>query len=256
MNANQIAIQMYTLREESAKDLVGTLGKLAGVGYTAVEFAGFHGVPVPDLRSALDANGMNAMGAHVGYDLFDQDPGAVFADLITLGCEYAIVPWLRPEQRSAENVPALAESFNRWAALAQAEGIRFAYHNHDFEFTAAPDGMGEPGDTLFDVLAARTDPNLVGFELDAYWVRYAVMDPVSVLRRHAGRIPLLHVKEMSDRPDRSDAPFGEGIMPWDAIFPVAAETGVAWFIVEQDTPQDAYADVGLSLKNLQARVSE
>ena len=242
---NRIALQLYTVRERSVSDFLGTLRAVAGVGYRAVELAGLHGVPATDVRAALDEHGLRAVAAHVRLDDWQAGAEQALADLQTLGCDYAVVPWLAPELRgSAARTRELAVSFNRWATMARDAGLGFAYHNHDFEF--------EPmnGGTMLDLLMAETDPGLVGLELDVYWAQFAGFDAVDLLRRFAGRVPLLHVKEMGSGPDRADAPFGEGIIAWEPIFAAAGAAGTLWYIVEQDTPRDALADVTVSLRNL------
>ena len=173
------------------------------------------------------------------------------SELHTLGCEHAIVPWLRPEMRTPNHIEGLVERFSRWAAACRAEGLRFGYHNHDFEF--APAGGGSGG-TFFDALIERTDPALVGFELDAYWAIYAGVDPIDLLRRHGARIPLLHVKDMGAGPERSDVPVGAGTIAWGPILEAATAAGVDWYVVEQDNPGDALADVATSLRGLEAIV--
>jgi sugar phosphate isomerase/epimerase len=249
VNRDQIALQLYTVRERTAKDMVGTLRELAGVGYRAVEFAGYGGVPVAELRSTLDGLGMRAMAAHVGLGEWESRPEEAVADLKTLGCDFAVLPYLAPAQRGgAEATRTLADSLNRWGALCREHGLTYAYHNHDFEFASLAE---DPSTTVMDVLLERTDPALVALELDIYWVAYAGLDPLAFLREHAARVPLLHVKDMAGTPDRADAPFGTGSIDWAPIL-AAAEPGVRWYIVEQDNPADALADVGTSLRNLEA----
>lgn len=245
---NNVGLQLYTVRSLTQRDMLQTLNDVAQIGYGAVEFAGYGGVPVAELRTTLDSLAMRAMGAHVPYAAFEADPDAVFADLHTLGCEYAIIPWLPPEMRGAEQMRGLAKTFNHWAALCRDEGLRFGYHNHNFEFEPATDGAD--GETIYDVLLAATDPGLVVFELDIYWAQHAGVDPIELLRRYGTRMPIVHVKDMHDDRQRSDAPVGLGILPWGPIIGACKDAGVSWYIVEQDNPQDPLADVGTSLRNL------
>ena len=104
MKIDQIALQLYTVREYTAKDFIGTLRELARIGYSAVEFAGYGGVPMAEMRAALDELGLRAIGAHVPYDHFDTRFREVVSELHTLGCEHAIVPWLRPEMRTPHHI--------------------------------------------------------------------------------------------------------------------------------------------------------
>lgn len=245
MNSNQIGLQLYTVRDQTAQDMIGTLRRLAEIGYRAVEFAGYGNASVADVRAALDEYGMQAIGAHVALTKFQTDAQQVFADLQTLGCQYAIVPSVPEDQRgSVAAVQKLAETLNGIGAQCQAEGLQFAYHNHNFEFAPLE------GTTMYDVLLDEIDPSVVKLELDVFWVQRAGRDPVEMLQRLAGQVPLLHVKDMAA--DESDAPVGEGNLPWERILRVATGTGTEWYIVEQDHPQQPIENVTTSLRNLKA----
>lgn len=249
MRKEQIGLQLYTVRQHTAQDMIGTLRQLAEMGYRAVELAGYGNSQPAEIRAALDEHGIKALGAHVQFAAFESDPGKVFADMHTLGCEFAVIPMLRKEQReTADQARGLVDTFNRWGELCKAEGLQFGYHNHAFEF--------EPLDntTLFDILTT-TDPELVALELDAFWAQYAGVDPAQLIERHGARIPLLHMKDMTDATERKDAPVGEGIMPYDRLIPAAEAAGARYFIVEQDHPQDPLNDVRLSFQNLEKLAS-
>ena len=248
MTLETVALQLYTVREAMSNDPLGTLRQVAKMGYRAVEFAGFGGIPVADLRATLDDLGVHAMSAHIPFADFHGRLPAVLKDLQTLGCEHAVVPSVPEDRRSdAAAVSQLTASFNQFAATCRAEGISFAYHNHAFEFAPlAGDGAGR---TFFDVLVADTDPALVGLELDLYWAAHAGVDPLALLRQHADRVPLIHLKDMA-KDDRADVPVGDGTLPWPEILSAAAGAHVRWYIVEQDYPRDAMVDVERSLRYL------
>ncbi len=180
MRRDQISLQLYTVREHTARDMPATLRRLAEIGYTAVELAGYGGLSPRDLRAILDDLGLRVSGAHVPLDSWETDPEAVISDMHTLGCTHAVLPIIPPERRDEEAVARLAESFNRWGELCRPEGVTFSYHNHAFEF--APSGET----TMWDTLLSETDPDLVHLELDLYWVRYGGVDPESVLREPRG----------------------------------------------------------------------
>lgn len=246
MNRQQIGLQMYTVREHTQTDMRGTLRQLSDIGYRAVELAGYGSLSVTELRRALDEYGLRALGAHVPFARFANDIGGVIADLQSLGCTYAIVPFLAPEQRATrDDVERLAHSFNEWSSQCSAAGLRFAYHNHAFEF--------EPleGSTMFEILASATDPASVAFELDLFWVRVGGLDPLATLQRYAGRVPLVHVKDLAEGDTPKDVPVGEGVMPWSELLAACETAGVEWYIVEQDHPRDALPDVATSLRYLE-----
>jgi sugar phosphate isomerase/epimerase len=251
VNKDKIALQLYTLRDHTAQDMVGTLGRIAEQGYRAVEFAGFGGVPVADLHKALDDLGIRAVAAHIGLDDLETDPERLLADLQALGTGYAVVAYVGEERRqSVEQVRQVAATLNRNGEICRKAGLGFAYHNHNFEF--APLG----GSTMFDILLKETDPELVAFEVDVYWVRYAGIDEAKMLRRLAGRVPLVHIKDMAADEQRAPAPVGEGIFHWREVLEACAAAGVEWYIVEQDNPTDPLAEVERSLRNLEKLMSE
>ena len=194
----------------------------------------------------MDDLGLRASGAHVPLDAWASDPASVIADMHAIGSSHAIVPMAPSERRGdEESVRRLAEDFNRWGELCRAEGLIFSYHNHDFEFAR----LGET--TMWDVLVRETDPALVRFELDLYWIRYGGSDPESVLRGVGDRVSLVHLKDMAPDDTRSDLPVGEGTMLWPQLLKTADELGVEWFVAEQDNPRDAMEDVEISLRTMQ-----
>ena len=246
MRRDQISLQLYTVRELTAVDMPGTLRRLADIGYTAVEPAGFGGLTPQELRRVMDDLGLRASGAHVPIDAWDSDPASVISDMHAIGSSHAIVPIAPPERRGdADSVVRLAEDFNRWGGLCRAEGLTFSYHNHDFEFARLGDT------TVWDVLLRETGPDLVHFELDLYWIKYGGSDPETVLRDVGDRVSLVHLKDMAPDETRSDLPVGEGTMPWQQLLRTADEVGVEWFVAEQDNPRDAMEDVEISLKAMQ-----
>jgi sugar phosphate isomerase/epimerase len=112
------------------------------------------------------------------------------------------------------------------------------------------------GSTMLDQLAAATDPTLVGLELDLYWARFGGGDPRALIQRYAGRVPLLHIKDMSADEPRRDVPVGDGILPWPRLLTAGRAAGAEWYIIEQDNPQQPLADVERSLRNLEGLLAQ
>jgi sugar phosphate isomerase/epimerase len=250
MRQDQISLQLYSVRGETARDMRGTLRRVSEIGYPAVEFAGYGELSPEDLKTTIDDLGLKASGAHVPFDSWDADPEAIISDMHTLESSHAILPIAPADQRTDEAaVAGLAESLNRWGDLCRRAGVTFSYHNHDFEF--APLGRT----TMWDVLVRETDPGLVHFELDLYWVRYAGADPEPLLRDLGDRIPLVHLKDMAPDEQRSDLPVGEGTMPWTPLLQAADAAGVEWYVAEQDNPADALEDVRTSLRSMSGLAS-
>ncbi|MGH2617358.1 MAG: sugar phosphate isomerase/epimerase family protein [Thermomicrobiales bacterium] len=250
---NPIGVQLYTVREAARDDFPGTLRRLAEGGARAVEFAGYGGMAVPELRALLDELGMRVSGSHVPLTAWEGQPDATLADIVALGGEYAVVPYVPEERRGgAAFARELAANLNRWAAAAQEAGLGFAYHHHAFEFDPLPDGDGQ---TLFDILVKETDPDLVGIEVDVYWAAHAGVDPAHLLTELQGRVPLVHLKDLGPDPDRRDLPAGEGTLRWAEILPAATAAGARWWIVEQDNPADPVADALLAVRNVEGMVN-
>jgi sugar phosphate isomerase/epimerase len=227
--------------------MLGTLRRVAELGFGAVEFAGFGDTPVRVLRETLDELNLRALGAHVQYAAFAGGVQGVCDDLVALGCEYAIVPSIpqemRASQRTATELPAQLEV---WGKGCQQSGLRFAYHNHAYEFAA----LDSSGGTLFDALLS-TDPTLVDLELDVFWAEYAGRDALTLIREHSDRIALLHVKDIAADQDPQDVPVGRGSLDWGAILEAGQAASVRWFVVEQDNPRDPLDDITQSLRYLE-----
>ena len=180
---SRVGIQLYTLRTAAAADLQGTLSRLAKIGYKEIEFAGYYNHPASEIRTILDANGLTAPSAHIAITQIETAPDKTFEDARTVGHEWITVPSL-PGGRK-ETVDAwkqVAAQFNTVAAQVKKAGFRFAYHNHNTEFRKV-------GDTVpLDVLIGETDPALVNFEMDIYWVVNGGGDPLDLLARYPGRL--------------------------------------------------------------------
>ncbi|CAN5792092.1 sugar phosphate isomerase/epimerase [soil metagenome] len=251
MRRDQISLQLYTVREETTRDMPATLRKVSEIGYPAVEFAGYGGLCPQEVKTLLDDLGLRASGAHVPIDSWERDPEMVLADMHTLDCVHAIVPMAPHEHRRDEaSVARLARDLNRWGELCRKEDVTLSYHNHDFEF--APLGVS----TMWDVLVRETDPELVHLELDLYWIKYGGTDPETVLRDVGDRVSLVHLKDMAPDDTRSDLPVGEGTMPWTGLLEAADAARVEWYIAEQDNPRDALEDVKTSLHHMRGLANE
>jgi sugar phosphate isomerase/epimerase len=224
-----VALQMYTVRDEAARDFRGTLEKVAEMGYEGVELAGTGGLSASDLKRALADLRLRVAGSHVPLSQLEGDVSEALDYYAALGAKHLACPWLPEDRRSEEGYRRLAGTLNTAGAKARDRGIQLCYHNHDFEFQTYN------GRTGFDLLFGATDPDLVKIELDVYWAQFAGHDPADLIRRYAGRIPLVHLKDMTGGDTPTFAEVGEGRMDFQAIFQACEETGgVAWYIVEQD----------------------
>jgi sugar phosphate isomerase/epimerase len=250
MRKDQIGIQLYTLRTMAAQDFDATLAAVAKAGYPGVEFAGFQGHTAAEVRGLLDKHGLKAFSAHIPVEQFRTNLDGVIADLQTVGATWGIVPWVAPENRTPEAFRKLGEEFNAFGAALQAAGLKFAYHNHNFEFEQTTDS----GKTIWEELIAGTDPGAVSFELDAFWAEVGGYDAAEVIRATPDRIRLVHLKDASREDAKKDVPFGTGVLDWGAILSAARDAGVEYYITEQDNPSeiDPVGDVTTAFHNADA----
>ena len=234
-----VGIQLYTLRSLMERDLPGTLQQVATIGYEEVEFAGAFGYAPEELRGMLDALGIRAPAAHYGLADFRERLPEILRDAAVVGHQYLIAAWVDAEERERlDDYRRHAAEFNRWGARCRDAGLAFAYHNHDYELTSLE------GARPLDVLLTETDPDLVSFELDFFWLRRGGADPLDYLRTHSGRFRLGHVKDMSEEGAMVDV--GDGTIPFDLLIPAAAQAGMDHFFVEHDTPTDPLATAARS----------
>ena len=244
-----IALQMYTLREDTDQDFAGTIRKVADIGYAAVELAGYGGLSVQEVAGLLAENHLRVAGSHISLDTIEADISKVIEENLTLNNTHIVVPYLGDDRRgTAADYEAVAASLNKYGETLRASGMTLCYHNHDFEFKPLEDGrLGE------DIILDNTDPIFVKAEVDSYWILKAGHDPVAFIRKHSGRVPLLHLKDM-DPEDKSFAPIGTGLLPLDELIKAAGEIGTEYLIVEQDVCKGpALEAVTLSYNNLKAK---
>lgn len=237
-----IALQLYTARTLAAEDMPGLIQRLAGLGYDKVELAGYGNVTARELRDAATAAGVEVVAAHVPYDRFANEIDTVLAEMALLGCRHAIVPWLHPDLRNEAGTAQLIGNLNAWGARCRDEGIRIGYHNHEFEF--------EPmnGSTMFERIRTGTDPDLVSLEIDLCWAAYGGADTVELIEQNAGRVPLLHAKDLTA--DGQMTTVGEGALPWNEIIPAARAAGTTCLVIEHDDPADPMQVARQGLTNL------
>ena len=229
MNDLQVALQLYTVRDETQRDFAGTLRRVAQIGYDGVEFAGYGGLTSQGMAALLAETGLRVAGTHLGLDALE---GPQLDESIRycqdIHCPFIALPNLANEWRTPQWIRALAPRLNEIGRRCREQGITFGYHNHDFEFTRF-DGI-----YLMDYLLQATDPSLVKIELDVYWAAYAGVDPVAYLEALGDRVALIHLKDMA--PDRSMTEVGKGVLDMRHIVAFAQVRGL-WGVVENDYPQ-------------------
>lgn len=241
-----IGIQLYTLRSLLERDFDGTLARVAEIGYREVEFAGYYNRTPEQVREVLRRTGLTAPSAHIPVPATDADWQRALDAATIIGHQWAVIPWIDPAQRGTA-LPGLADRLNHLGAMTKAAGLRQAYHNHDFEF--ASNGSGG---TWLDALLTHTDPQLVSFEMDVYWVTKAGADPLALMAKYPGRFPLLHLKDATPAPERRMADVGSGTIDWPAVLRAARTQGLEHAFVERDDASDPLASARASYTYLSA----
>ena len=223
-----------------------TLKAVAEIGYEGIEgaagIAGREDISIADLRGRLNEIGLEPV-AQGGIRFLAEDHGvdSAIKAATELGCPYVVHYWGPCEEK--EQVLEMAEFLDDAGRRCREAGLRFLYHNHNHEFTTFD------GKTGIDLLMENSDPENLGLEIDVAWATYAGLDPAELIRKYAGRCPVLHMKDLVTFPEggivsndgRQETQFtevGTGVVDFSGVVKAAGETGVQWLVVEQDRPRD------------------
>lgn len=229
----KIGVQLYTLRDAISKDAKGSLKRVAELGFGEVENFGyngkFFGMDANTYKSLLGDLGMTAPSGHYMYGNILNGWEKAVEDAKAIGQDYMVLAYLiPPERKSLDDYKKIAENLNKAGEVCKKAGIQLCYHNHEFEFEAMN------GQLPFDILTGETDSGLVKIELDLYWAMVAGQDPVTLFKKHKGRIALWHVKDMDKTPKKNFTEVGNGVIDFTTIFKNAKTSGMKHFFVEQD----------------------
>ncbi|MDP4619622.1 MAG: sugar phosphate isomerase/epimerase [Sediminibacterium sp.] len=251
---NKFGIQLWTVKEALAKDPLGVLKYLSNCGYKQIEsFEGakgiFWGMKNTEFKKQLGDMEMNMIASHCDIN---KDFERKTAEAGEIGMKYLICPHIGA-QKSIDDYKRFADQFNKCGEIANKNGIRFAYHNHDYSFKAMAGGMPQ------DVMMNATDANLVDFEMDIYWVVAAGADPIAYLKKYPNRFKLCHVKDLIKTPSGHESCIlGKGTIDFKNILYVGAQNGLKFHIIEQEaytgtTELDCAKENAIVLNNLDWR---
>ena len=217
-----VGLMLYTIRNECARDLEGTLRAVAGLGYDGVELFSLHGHSPERVRGWLDEVDLVAVGRHAGLEELENELPSLAEGIGVLGFDRIALSWIEPSRAAVDRIAALAER-------ALTHGIQLGFHNHEREL-APLDG----GDESFLDLLRELPADLLWLELDLGWVWFAGADPVEELGKTRGRCPLVHLKDFTSRERKDDVPVGDGAVGYERVVPAAVEAGAEWLLVEED----------------------
>jgi sugar phosphate isomerase/epimerase len=243
----KVGLQLYTVRDLMKADLPGTLRKVAQIGYKEVEFAGYYGRSPAQIKALLKQNGLTSPSSHIGLDILEKDSVRAFADARAIGHSWVTVPYIPEERRKTmDDWNKIIDLLNQLGPQAKAAGLRLAYHNHDFEIRPVN------GVRPLDVMLDKTDPSLVDFEMDLYWVIFGGGDPSDFFNRHPKRFAMVHVKDSAGPPDNKMVDVGKGTIDFPKIFAQSDKAGIKHYFVEHDQPADPIATIRNSFNYLHA----
>ncbi|MEP6464916.1 MAG: sugar phosphate isomerase/epimerase [Parafilimonas sp.] len=224
-------LQLWSVKNALAKDPKGVLKQIASFGYTQIEsFEGsqgmFWGMTPMEFKKLMDDLGMKIISSHCDIE---KDFEKKAADAASIGMKYLICPYKGP-QKTADDFKKIAEEFNQKGDVCKKNGIRFAYHNHDYSFET------ENGQVPEDTMLTNTNPATVDFEMDIYWVVTAGADPIAYAKKYKNRFRLGHVKDRIKNTTEKDASctLGEGSINYPAMVKDLKANGMEYFIVEQE----------------------
>jgi sugar phosphate isomerase/epimerase len=251
MAQHVLGAQLYTCREytKTIEGVRETLGKVAGIGYTAVQISGFGPVDPKDVAQSLQDTGLTCAATHVGWPRFLKELDAVIQEHKMWHCAHAAIGGLPGEYFSVDGLKRFLDELAPVAEKLAAEGMDFSYHNHHHE-------LARHGDkTWLGMLYDQADPKHLKAEIDTHWIVRGGGDPAEWIRKCAGREPLLHLKDMAVTPEREPiyAEIGEGNLNWPAILEAAKEGGVEWYLIEQDDcyGRSPFESLEISYRNLE-----
>ena len=236
MPLEDLALQLYSIRRETAVDAEAAIRQVPDMGFNAVELAGDYGWDADKWNHLLHELHLKVIGAHVGLAGLQSDYEKTIEFYRAIGCPRIIVPHMTID-RNPESWVAKAAELDELAKKVHADGFAFLYHNHDFEITELPGADGKCG---LEILMENTDPTLVNFEVDTYWVEKGGKNAADFIELYVERVGMIHAKELR-RADGSDVPAGQGDIEFERILPEAIERG--WPVVVEFEGVNAVAAV-------------
>lgn len=223
---SNIALQLYSVRELTAKDFDGTVRKIAAMGYDGVETAGFPGT-TPEAASKLFAGlGLKVAGAHSPAPVGDKK-NEILDTMAALGCKNLIIPSVRPEEvKTVDSIKRACDMLNEAQQNAAAAGLRLGLHNHWWEMDVVD------GKHVYQIMKDLMSPEIF-YELDTYWIKVGGLDPVDVVKELGQRAPYLHLKDGPGIKEDPMVALGSGIMDFPSLLE-ASQPYREWSIVEFD----------------------
>ena len=244
-----VALQLYSIRDEMAKDMREALIKVMSMGYDGVEFAGLYGHSASEIKALCAELGLNPISAHVPIDDMVKDPEGVVSTYAEIGCKYIVVPYVIEERRpGGSKFNQTIEDMKMIGEIAKKHGMTLLYHNHDFEFVKIDGKYG------LDLIYERVPASLLETEIDTCWANVGGENPSKYVLKYTGRAPVVHLKDFAGSKSENMyeligidkkvehtntfefRPVGFGNQNIPDILAASEKAGAGWVVVEQDQP--------------------
>jgi hypothetical protein len=259
---DHIGLQLWSLRAQFPRSPAAAMDLVNSYGITEIETAGTAGLSVSEFSKLLGEHKLAPIGAHIGYEQFARNLKRVISDMKSLGVTYVTIPVVaHPHSKflTAKQAHEDAANLNKWGAALKAEGLQLGVHTHGFEFTPLPESNNETG---MDILMRETNPDLVVYEMDVFWVYAGGGNPVELLNKYPDRWLMLHIKDFRQGADRADGvpahtkagddvAVGTGVFDWKKILSAAKQDNVKFYFIEDETV-DPLKNIPLSVGYLRA----
>ncbi|PYE50170.1 sugar phosphate isomerase/epimerase [Paenibacillus barcinonensis] len=223
------AAQLYTLRNELKLDFHGTLRELKKMGWAAVQIDGLHGHDPAEVAGWMKQLGLQTAGMHVGLERMKFDLPAVLREADLFWTRDFICHSLPDELMNRSGYESVRRDLRQVSLEVSASGYRVGYHNHDFEFHTR---IGDQ--YALDYVLEWDECSPIYAELDTYWLKKAGQDPLTYIQKFGGRMPILHLKDMTGDEEQQFAELGNGCIHFGPILQWGEQHGVEWYAVEQD----------------------
>jgi sugar phosphate isomerase/epimerase len=265
-NRTGVGLQLYTIRDAMTEDALGSLKKVADMGYKYVELAGysdgkFYGMVPSEFKKVVNDLGMEVISSHTMVEaegITMENAQKMADDHAALDAKYCVQPWINEPDRNVESYKKMIADWNKVGEIMKGVGIQFGYHNHNFEFKPV-DGMVP----YFDIFLKEMDADLITMELDCYWATKAGQNPVEMFNKYPGRFQLLHFKDASEKSEpyfdvvKDDiTSVGSGTIDFKSIYAARETAGMKYLFVEDDNQGNGFPFKGIetSITNITTKI--
>jgi len=240
LKAQEIGLELYSLREQFKTDVPGTLAKIKSWNVKEIEGGGTYGLPPDEYKKLLERNGLKMISVGADFDALAKNPQAAIDEAKSFGAKYIVCFWIphNGDDFTIDDTQKAVDVFNTAGKIIHENGLSLCYHPHGFEFRPYEEG------TLFDYLVKNTNPQYLNFEMDVFWVKQPGQDPVALLEKYPERFLLLHLKDRKPgtettqdgkADEETNVVLGQGDVDIAAVMKAAKKIGIKHYFIEDES---------------------